>query len=65
VVVVRTSGAKAFTVRGLPAGTYTVTHALDGGAYNVSQPTITKPDGRDVVLDIPGKGALTIAGAQT
>jgi hypothetical protein len=62
VVVVRTASARTFTVRGLPPGTYAITHALDGGAYNVSRPTITKGGASDVVLDIPGKGAITIAG---
>lgn len=62
VVVVRTTSARTFTVRGLPPGTYTITHGLDGGAYNVSRPTLTKRDASDVVLDIPGKGAVTIAG---
>ena len=59
VVVVRTTGASNFAVRGLPAGTYGLTYATST-TWNVNMPDVTIGSGGSLQAAMPSAGYLTI-----
>jgi O-glycosyl hydrolase len=62
VVVVRTTGGAALTVRGLPAGMYGINYGTSSGAWNVDQADVSVPSGGTVQASIPSSGVVTIYG---
>jgi len=62
VVVVRAMRGVAFTVRGLPAGTYGINYSTSSGAWNVDQADVSVSSGGTVQASIPSNGVVTIYG---
>jgi hypothetical protein len=60
VAVARTRAAGAFTVRGLPAGTYGVNYSTRLGRYNIDVPDVTVSDGGVATVKMPAAGAFTL-----
>lgn len=61
VVIVRTDGAKTFTVGRLPPGAYGVDYTTDG-ALKTPLPDVTITGGETATLSIPARGLITIFG---
>ena len=59
VVVVKAGSGGAFTVGGLPAGTYGITYTT-GSQYNQSMPDVTITASQPVNASIPSGGVITI-----
>jgi hypothetical protein len=62
VVVVRAMSGAAFTVRGLPAGTYGINYSTSSGPWNVDQADVSVPSGGTLQASIPSNGVITIYG---
>lgn len=62
VVVVRAMRGAAFTVRGLPPGTYGINYSTASGAWNVDQADVNVSSGGTVQASIPSDGVVTIYG---
>jgi hypothetical protein len=61
VVVILAKNAGNLSIAGLPAGRYTVTHAIEDGTGAADDATVS--DGEVLAVRMPGTGVLTVAGA--
>ena len=60
VVTLRARVGGTFTIKGLPAGTYTASYALAQSLARVTLPVITTADAGDLQVTIPGNGVLSL-----
>lgn len=58
-VVLKVAAGRDVTVKGLPGGTYGITHAT-ADSHDIDSPDVTIGDGDDLVVHMPGNGVITV-----
>lgn len=58
-IVIRSDRPGQIEIPGLPAGTYSVSYAVEAGSGRIEQP-LAVADGIPLVVDMPGKGVMTV-----